>query len=222
MTSRAIDRREILVAGTAIVAGAALGVPLRARAQERTPTPPQALGPFYPYGQEIESDADLVTVKGGRGTASGEITLLSGRVLDARGRPASGLQVEVWQCNAFGRYHHPRDGRNAPLDPNFQGYGRIVTDADGAYRFRTIKPVPYPGRAPHIHFRVAGRDVPPLATQMYVAGHPLNDGDFLLSSVIDPRARAALLVPFAPIPGARELAARFDITLANNGTLRRG
>jgi protocatechuate 3,4-dioxygenase beta subunit len=106
--------------------------------------------------------------------------------------------------------------------PDVQGYGVATTSADGAYRFRTIKPVPYPGRTPHIHFRIAGRDIPYLVTQMYIAGHPQNDGDFLLSSVVDSQARKSLLVRFEPVAGAPELAARFDITLANNGTLRRG
>jgi protocatechuate 3,4-dioxygenase, beta subunit len=216
-------RRRLLGAGGAALVGAALAAPRFARAEaERLATPAQGLGPFYPYGPEVERDADLVTVKGGSGVAKGEITLLSGRVLDARGRPVSGVQVEIWQCDAFGSYHHPRDTRNAPRDPNFQGYGVVITGADGAYRFRTIKPVPYPGRTPHIHFRLAARDVPYLVTQMYIAGFPQNDGDFLLASIVDPKARDALLVRFEPIAGASELAARFDITLANNGTLRRG
>lgn len=215
-------RRQVLSVFATSLGAVAFGLPVSGRAQERLPTPSQGLGPFYPYGPEVERDADLVTVKGGTGVAKGDITLVSGRVLDARGRPVGGVQVEIWQCNAFGRYHHPRDGRNVPLDPNFQGYGIVTTGADGAYRFRTIKPVPYPGRAPHIHFRIAGRDVPYLVTQMYVAGHPQNDGDFLLSSVVDGKARDSLLVRFEPVAGGSELAARFDITLANNGTLRRG
>jgi protocatechuate 3,4-dioxygenase beta subunit len=216
-------RRRVLAAGAVSLAAGALGAPRLARAEaERLATPSQGLGPFYPYGPEVERDADLVTVKGGSGLAKGDITLLSGRVLDVHGRPVSGVRVEIWQCDAFGRYHHSRDTRNAPRDPNFQGYGVVSTTTDGTYRFRTIKPVPYPGRAPHIHFRLAGRDIPYLVTQMYIAGFPQNDGDFLLSSIVDPKARAALLVRFEPIAGASELAARFDITLANNGTLRRG
>jgi len=223
MTSLHQSRRKILIAGAASLAGAALAVPRPGRAEmARIATPPQGLGPFYPYGPEVERDADLVTVKGGTGVAKGDISLLTGRVLDARGNPVSGVQVEIWQCNAYGRYHHPRDTRNAPLDPNFQGYGVATTGADGAYRFRAIKPVPYPGRAPHIHFRLAGRDFPYLVTQMYIAGHPQNESDFLLSSVVDPKARESLLVRFEPVTGVSELAARFDITLANNGTLRRG
>jgi len=215
-------RRALLAAGASGIAMAALGVPIGARAEDRLPTPPQSLGPFYPYAPEVERDADLVTVRGGTGIAKGDVTILSGRVLDARGRPVASVRVEIWQCNAFGRYHHPRDNSNLPLDPNFQGYGETVSAADGAYRFRAIKPVPYPGRAPHIHVRLSGRDFAPLATQLYIAGHPQNDGDFLLSSIVDPRARSSLLVAFRRVDGADALAASFDITLDNNGTLRRG
>jgi protocatechuate 3,4-dioxygenase beta subunit len=215
-------RRGILALAATSLGAAALGFPLASRAQDRMPTPQQTLGPFYPYGPEVERDADLVTVKGGTATAKGEITLLSGRVLDARGRPVANARVEIWQCDAFGRYHHPRDTRHAPLDPNFQGYGVASTDSDGAYRFRTIKPVPYPGRTPHIHFRIGVRGAPLLATQMYIAGHPQNDGDFLLRGIVDPRARELLLVRFESVPGGDTLAAKFDIVLDNNGTLQRG
>ncbi len=215
-------RRALLAAGASGLAMLALGVPIRAGAEGRIATPPQSLGPFYPYAPEVERDADLVTVRGGAGVAKGEITLLGGRVQDARGRPVAGVRVEIWQCNAFGRYHHPRDRSNAPLDPNFQGYGETVSAADGAYRFRAIKPVPYPGRAPHIHVRLSGRDFAPLATQLYIAGHAQNDGDFLLSSIVDARARSSLLVEFRRVEGAEALAATFDITLDNNGTLHRG
>jgi protocatechuate 3,4-dioxygenase beta subunit len=122
----------------------------------------------------------------------------------------AGARVEIWQCNAFGRYHHPGDQSAAPLDPNFQGYGETVTDASGGYRFRTIKPVPYPGRAPHIHVRVTARGFAPIATQMYVAGEPQNDRDFLLQSVRDPEARAKLVVPFTRAADGAALNARFD------------
>ena len=223
LKDRSFDRRRaLLAAGASGIAIAALGVPVSTRADGRPPTPPQSLGPFYPYAPEVERDADLVTIRGGAGIAKGEIALVMGRVLDARGWPVAGVRIEIWQCNAFGRYHHPRDNSSAPLDPNFQGYGETVSAADGAYRFRAIKPVPYPGRAPHIHFRLSGRDFAPLVTQLYVAGHPLNDGDILFSSIVDARARASLAVPFRRVEEADSLAAKFDITLDNNGTLRRG
>lgn len=212
-------RRQLLVAASSGLGLVALGRPLFAD-EARVPTPPQSRGPFYPTTPPVERDVDLATVAGGTGVAKGELAFVSGRVLDVRGRSMSGVRVEVWQCNAFGRYHHPSDRSEAPLDPNFQGYGEMIAAEDGSYRFRAIKPVPYPGRAPHIHFRVSGRDFAPLATQLYVAGHPLNDNDFLLSSIVDPKARASLIVPFDRVAGQGELAAKFDIVLAANGTLR--
>ncbi len=177
-------------------------------------TPAQTRGPFYPLELPLDSDNDLVRVKGRAGVARGEITDLVGQVLDRRGRPAAGTLVEIWQCDANGRYHHPWDRRGVPLDENFQGYGSFVTDADGRYRFRTIKPVAYPGRAPHIHFSVKAENAAPLVTQMYVAGAPENPRDGILNRIRDPNQRQALLVDFRP--NDTELAtlkARFDIVL---------
>ena len=134
--------------------------------------------------------------------------------MERSGRPIVNAQVEIWQCDANGRYHHPWDRREAPLDPNFQGYGRFQTGADGAYRFRTIKPVSYPGRAPHIHFAISGHGMEPLVTQMYVAGAPENTRDGLLNRIRDRAARESVIVEFKTqpdVPG--ELVARFDIVL---------
>ena len=194
---------------------AAVGLSLAAqRAVALAKTPRQTTGPFYPYDPALESDADLVQV-GGRGTlARGVIAHLGGVVKDHRGRPVPGAQVEIWQCDANGRYHHPRDRRNAPIDENFQGYGRSRTDAHGGYRFRTIEPVAYPGRTPHIHFAIRGSGFEPLITQMYVQGAPENAGDWILNRIRDPVRRASVLVPFEPhpdLPGQR--IARFDIVL---------
>ena len=185
-----------------------------ARAVGFANTPSQTTGPFYPYDHALESDADLVRV-GGRGTlARGVIAHLGGAVKDHRGRPVPGAEVEIWQCDANGRYHHPRDRRNAPLDDNFQGYGRSRTGVDGGYRFRTIEPVAYPGRTPHIHFAIRGPGFEPLITQMYVQGAPGNAGDWILNRIRDPVRRASVVVPFEPhpdLPGER--IARFDIVL---------
>jgi protocatechuate 3,4-dioxygenase beta subunit len=110
-----------------------------------------------------------------------------------------------------------------PLDPHFQGYGQFLTGPDGAYRFRTIKPVPYPGRAPHIHYAVSGRDFEPLITQMYVAGAPENARDPLLNGIPDPRVRQNLIVPVEldPTSARGERIARFDIVLAADGRFGR-
>ena len=193
----------------------AAGLSLAAsRASGLASTPRQTTGPFYPYDDSLESDADLVRVDGRRTLAKGVITHLGGVVKDDRGRPIPGALVEIWQCDANGRYHHPRDRRDAPIDANFQGYGRSRTGTDGSYRFRTIEPVAYPGRTPHIHFVVRGSGFEPLVTQMYVRGAPENAGDWLLNRIHDPIRRASVLVPFEPhpdLPGQKT--ARFDIVL---------
>ena len=192
--------------GLSLAAGSAPGL---------VKTPRQTTGPFYPYDHALETDADLVRV-GGRSTlARGVIAHLGGVVTDHRGRAVPGAVVEIWQCDANGRYHHPRDRRNRPLDENFQGYGRSRTGADGSYRFRTIRPVAYPGRAPHIHFTIRGPGFEPLVTQMYVEGAPENVRDWILNRVRDPVRRASIVVPFEPhpeLPGQRT--ARFDIVLS--------
>jgi protocatechuate 3,4-dioxygenase beta subunit len=204
-------RRKILAAS---LAGAALAsLPWRALAQTRVATPRQTAGPFYPREFPADGDSDLVAVKGHSGLAKGEILMLAGAVLDLSGRPLAGARVEIWQCNAFGRYHHAGDRSSAPLDPNFQGWGESVTDARGEYRFRTIKPVPYPGRTPHIHFRISGRAVPELVTQMYVEGEPGNARDGVLNWISDPHERAAVIVRLDKAPDGKALAARFDIVL---------
>jgi protocatechuate 3,4-dioxygenase beta subunit len=203
--------RRRMLAGA--LAGAALaGVPWRAGAQSRIATPRQTEGPFYPDRLPADDDNDLVAVKGQSGIARGEILLLAGTVTDLAGRPLAGARVEIWQCDAGGRYHHSRDSASAAPDPNFQGWGQLVTGADGAHRFRTIRPVPYPGRTPHIHFKVSGKAIPTLVTQMYVDGEPGNARDGLFNS-LDPRERAAVTVRVNKAPDGKALAARFDIVL---------
>jgi protocatechuate 3,4-dioxygenase beta subunit len=214
--------RRRLLAGTAALAALRAASP--ALAGLLPPTPPQTAGPFYPLALPLDSDNDLVTVHGRPTPAAGEVSHVVGRVLDDRGRPVPGARVEIWQCDAFGRYHHPRD-RGGGADPNFQGFGHTVADEQGTYRFRTIKPVPYPGRTPHIHFAIEGPSFERLTTQMYVRGHPLNDRDFVLNHVRDARARERLLVDFVPAPEEIEpgaLLAEFDIVLAADGSLSRG
>ncbi len=180
-------------------------------------TPAQSRGPFYPQDLPLDSDNDLVQIEGNSTLAKGEITDLRGRVIDVRGRVVAGARVEIWQCDAYGRYHHPWDQRNAPLDENFQGYGRFTTSQDGAYRFRTIKPVPYPGRAPHIHFAVTAPGADSFITQMYVANAPENERDFLLNRIGDDRRKARLIVAFTPAgDGSATLTARFDIVLGDS------
>jgi len=207
-----IPRRWMLEIFAGGAAGFSLcGVP---RAAMLPPTPPQTAGPFYPRSFPADSDNDLVQITGRAGIATGTITYVTGRVLDGAGRAIRGARVEIWQCDANGRYHYVDDGRDdRPLDENFQGYGQTLTDDGGAYRFRTIRPVPYPGRTPHIHFAVSAPDFPRFITQMYVSGEPRNERDGVLMSVRGLAARDRLIVPLrlAAEPGA--LAGTFDIVL---------
>jgi protocatechuate 3,4-dioxygenase beta subunit len=208
-------RRRLLGAGLAVFGLTSISI--ASTVQALTITPRQSRGPFYPTELPLDKDNDLVTVAGRNGVAKGEIANVVGRVLDERGRPVDNARIEIWQCDAHGRYHHPWDRRDVPLDENFQGYGQFITDSAGAYRFRTIKPVAYPGRAPHIHFAISGPGFEPLVTQMYVAGAPENARDFLLNSVSDPTTRQQLLVPFADTNPQGELIGHFDIVLAADG-----
>jgi protocatechuate 3,4-dioxygenase beta subunit len=212
VTTPTLGRRRFVVGGLAGAGALALPPGLAARAA-LVPTPPQTTGPFYPVTFPSDVDSDLVLLRGAEARAEGVVTHLMGRVLGLDGRPIPDATVEIWQCDARGRYLHPGD-RGGPRDSAFQGYGRAVSGSDGAYRFRTIRPVPYPGRTPHIHFAVKapGRE---LVTQMYVAGEPLNERDGLYRSIRDPRQRAAVTVRLEGAngiePGA--LAGSFDIVL---------
>lgn len=152
----------------------------------RVPTSEQGMGPFYPVAKPVDQDADLTVIQGKLGKAQGKVIYINGQVLDIKGQPVPDALVEIWQANSFGRYTHPNDRNPAPLDPNFDGYGLFVTDRDGRYMFKTIKPASYPAgrewtRPPHIHFQVTTK-TNRFVTQMYFAGEPLNDKDSLLGS----------------------------------------
>jgi protocatechuate 3,4-dioxygenase beta subunit len=209
-----LARRRVLEGFVASAASLAL---LRSsRAAALPPTPAQTAGPFYPLTLPADADNDLIRVAGHEGSAIGTVTSIAGRILDRGGHPITGARVEIWQCDAHGRYHHVRDDRaGSPLDENFQGYGQTMTDAAGGYSFRTIRPVPYPGRTPHIHFAVSAPGSPRLVTQMYVAGEPQNEHDGVLMNIRDPAARARLIVPLHPDAAAPlgALAGTFDIVI---------
>jgi protocatechuate 3,4-dioxygenase beta subunit len=213
------SRRRVLHGAGALAATAALP----AGAAGLIATPPQSTGPFYPLSLPLDADNDLVIVEGGPERAAGTILHLAGRVLDADGRPVRGVRIEIWQCDAFGVYHHPRDPRG-PADANFQGFGATTADDQGAYRFRTIEPVPYPGRTPHIHFKIAGPGFEPLTTQMYLADHPLNERDGLYRRLGDQARLVTVDLEPAPDlePAAKSGAKRglFDIVLGPGGIPR--
>ena len=184
-------------------------------AQELTRTPPSTEGPFYPTRLPLDTDNDLIVLNDGLTPAVGEITHLTGRVLDSRGNPIRNAVVEIWQVDHHGAYLHEGSANQDKQDKNFQGFGRFLTGSTGEYYFRTIKPVPYPGRTPHIHvaIKMKGRDK--WTTQCYIKGHPGNEKDGLWRGITDPKQRAAVTIDFNPVKGSRtgELSANFDLVM---------
>ena len=203
----ALLRRRTVAA--ALAAAPALWLGPRAQpAASRRATPAQTEGPFYPVVLPRDSDHDLLR-NGALTYPEGQSAWIEGSVSDLAGKPVAGAQVEIWQCDHAGHYHHPGDGDRA--DRRFQGFGRVTVGADGSYRFRTLRPVAYAGRTPHIHVKVRLGQRELLTTQLYVADDPGNPRDFLWRSLGE-ADRAALTVPFAP--GSDGLQARFPIVLA--------
>jgi len=186
-----------------------------AYAEELVRTPRMTEGPFFPDKLPLDTDNDLLVITDAVDPADGEVTWLSGRILDATGSPLRNALVEIWQVDGHGAYLHSRTGNAENRDTRFQGYGRFVTGTDGGYGFRTIKPVPYPGRTPHIHLRISRGGERLLTTQCFVKGHPQNDRDGILRSIRDARQRESVLADFRPLEGSRigELTARFDVVL---------
>ncbi|HEX9919613.1 MAG TPA: protocatechuate 3,4-dioxygenase [Pyrinomonadaceae bacterium] len=178
-------------------------------------TPRQTEGPFYPDPLPLDADNDLVVINDALTPAVGVITHLGGRILDSRGVPIKNAVVEIWQVDSRGAYLHSGSDNGDRRDTNFQGFGRFETGSTGEYRFRTIKPVAYPGRTPHIHFAVKLKGHEKFTTQCYVKGEPRNERDGVLRGIHDARARDSVIVPFSPVAGSKlgELAARFDIVL---------
>ena len=184
-------------------------------AEDLARTPRLTEGPFYPDRLPLDTDNDLVIVNNSITPAVGEITHLSGRVLGTNGDPIRDLVVEIWQVDNRGVYLHSADSGRRQRDTNFQGFGRATTNARGEYRFRTVKPVPYPGRTPHIHFKVKRGDRELLTTQLFINGHPQNRNDMVFRELRDPLAREFVLVDFRPVRESRigELSAQFDIVV---------
>ena len=200
---------------------------LRAPRRPLVLMPPDLLpsaGPVFGTDDVDAQDADLTIGQGG--TPQGQRINVSGRLLGADGKPLAGQLVEIWQCNAAGRYAHDADQHPAPLDPHFLGAGRCLTDAEGAYRFMTIRPGAYPWRnhanawrPAHIHFSVFGRTFTErLVTQMYFPGDPLLDFDPIFQAVRDPGARARLVSRFDWPTTEPDLALgyRFDVVIGGH------
>ena len=216
-TSPSPTRRSFLK-GSAITA-AGLSLPAfwstpGAFAEALSQTPRQTEGPFYPDRLPLDTDNDLLIINDGITPAVGEITHLTGKLVDADGKPLRNAVVEIWQVDGNGAYHHTAS-RNAKRDANFQGFGRFLTGSTGEYYFRTVKPVPYPGRTPHIHFKVKQPGDRKFTTQCYINGHPQNERDGIYRGLRTDEAKKMVTIDFAPVKDSKtgELTARFDIVL---------
>ena len=197
-----------------VVGAAGLWVP-GAFAEALTETPRQTEGPFYPVDLPLDTDNDLIIVNDSSNPSMGEITHLSGRILDQKGAPIRNALVEIWQADQHGVYLHKESDGGDKRDKNFQGFGRFLTGSAGEYYFRTIKPVPYPGRTPRIHFAVKMKGREKWTTQLYVKGVEQNEKDFVVKNIKTAAQRESVIREFVPIPGSKigELAVTFDIVM---------
>ncbi|MGA0133854.1 MAG: intradiol ring-cleavage dioxygenase [Opitutales bacterium] len=204
---RAFLRRLALGAASFAAAGAF--------AEALTRTPRQTEGPFYPDRLPLDTDNDLIVLNNSLTPAVGEVAWLSGRILDEHGDPVRNALVEIWQADANGAYIHTKTGNAAKRDGNFQGFGRFLTGSSGEYLFRTIKPVPYKPRTPHIHLAVKIKGKKELITQCYIKGHEMNANDMVYKGIKDAKQRESVTLAFDPLKGSRagELAARWDVVL---------
>ncbi|MFN8007062.1 MAG: protocatechuate 3,4-dioxygenase [Terriglobia bacterium] len=204
-----------LTLGTAVYGASALFHSPGLLAEQLGLTPRQTEGPFYPDHLPLDTDNDLIIVNDALTPAVGEITHLSGRILDAKGDAIRDVLVEIWQADNHGVYLHSGSSNHATRDQNFQGFGRFLTGSSGEYYFRTIKPALYSGRTRHIHFAIKMKGREKWTTQCYVKGEPQNQHDRILNEITSSKERDNVIVDFAPIPGSRvgELAAKFDIVL---------
>jgi protocatechuate 3,4-dioxygenase beta subunit len=205
-------RRRFLHLAT--LGSAALFTTRGAFAEALTLTPFHTEGPFFPDKLPLDTDNDLILINDALTPAVGEITHLTGTVRDVKGKPVRNAVVEVWQADSNGSYIHTKGAaRERGREENFQGYGRFLTDSKGRYYFRTIKPVAYGNRTPHIHFAVSNQKQDRLlTTQLYTKGESLNETDFILSRTKDP---APLIVPYKPLKESDtgEHTAHFDIVI---------
>ena len=213
-----LPSRRLFVASAASAAVLPFWTVKGAFAEELTKTPAQTEGPFYPNKLPLDTDNDLLVINDNITPAVGEVTHLTGKVLDAKGNPLKNAVVEIWQCDGKGVYLHTDDSdkKKDKQDKNFQGFGRFVTGSTGEYYFRTIKPVPYPGRTPHIHFKIKQGRKELLVTQLYVKSEAArNEKDGIWRGVRDEKQRDAITVDFTKIKESKtgELSANFVIVL---------
>ena len=213
MKSRFPNRRQMIHGGLAFGAAAFTTPGLFA---DLITTPRMTEGPFYPDKMPLDTDNDLLIINDATTPAIGEITHLTGKVLSPAGEPVRNAFVEIWQVDNNAVYLHSGDNTNRDnQDKNFQGYGRFLTNSKGEYYFRTIKPVPYPGRTPHIHFGISRNGHRVLTTQLFVKGHQQNARDGVLRGIRDPKALESVMGDFKPLEESKigELTVNFDIVL---------
>jgi protocatechuate 3,4-dioxygenase beta subunit len=216
MSKRIYTRRKFIQ--QVALSASALAVP-GVMAEELTVTPRQTAGPFYPDNLPLDTDNDLVVINNSLNPGVGEITHLTGRVLDKNGEPIRNAMVEIWQVDATGVYIHSKSPNRANYDTNFQGFGKFLTGSKGEYYFRTIKPVAYSDRSvhrtPHIHMSVAVPGEKTLITQCYIKGDKMNAKDQILQGIKDKKARESTIIPFKKVSGSKigELAANFDVVM---------
>lgn len=184
-------------------------------AEELAKTPGLGEGPFYPDQLPLDTDNDLLLINDAITPGLGDITHLSGQVLSTAGEPIRNAFVEIWQCDNNGAYIHSGTSNKSKQDSNFQGYGRFLTDSKGRYYFRTIKPVAYPGRTPHIHFAISQNGKRVLTTQMLIEGNPQNQKDGIFRTLKKAEERKLVTAKFAPLPESKmgELTASFDLVI---------
>jgi protocatechuate 3,4-dioxygenase beta subunit len=216
--------RRVFLRSAAVALGSAWFTTPGLFAEELARTPRLTEGPFYPDKLPLDTDNDLVIVNDSATPALGEVTHLTGRVLSPAGEPIRDVVVEIWQVDNKGVYLHSADSGRRQRDANFQGFGRFTTAATGEYRFRTIKPVTYPGRCPHIHVKVKKGDRELLTTQIFIAGHPQNGRDGVFRGAGGLIEQELVQTEFKPVPGSKigELAAKFDIVLGRTPNDRAG
>jgi protocatechuate 3,4-dioxygenase beta subunit len=213
MNRSTISRRSVIAAGTlAFISARGLF------AEQLMVTPSLTEGPFYPDHLPLDQDNDLILIKDSTTPAVGEITHLTGKILTSAGLPVRNATIEIWQCDANAVYLHSRDStdKKSQQDQHFQGFGKFETSSTGEYRFRTIKPVPYPGRpAPHIHIKVKLNDRDVLTTQLLIRGHEGNARDGVFRGAGDLINQELLTADFKPVPDSKlgEFACNFDIVL---------
>jgi protocatechuate 3,4-dioxygenase beta subunit len=202
---------------SALAGSAALFTVPGAFAEALTLTPQDAEGPFYPDNLPLDTDNDLLILNDGITPAVGEVTHLSGVVMDRKGQPVRNALVEIWQVDNNSIYLHTKAGKQKQRDKNFQSYGRFLTGQKGEYYFRTIRPPAYPGRTPHIHFAVSRKNKRALTTQLYIEGEKQNASDFLYKRLGggDPKIQKLVTVPFKPLKGSKtgELTAKLDLVI---------